>query len=80
MEMTKAKYPRNNKAINAQTFSTSLQQLSGTLDNWLKCREETIQAQIRLLQSCRNDEEINRYKTMGLLNFAGTSFLGRDLR
>ena len=80
MGMTKAKYPRNNKAINAQTFSTSLQQLSGTLDNWLKYREETIQAQIRLLQSCRNDEEINRYKTMGLLNFAGTSLLGRDLR
>jgi len=80
MEMTKAKYPRNNKAINAQTFSTSLQPRSFTLYNWLNSRVESIHAQIRLLQSCRNDEEINRYKTMGLLNFVGTSLLGRDLR
>ena len=77
MEMTKTNYPQNNKT---QTLAISLQHLSGTLDNWIKCREATLQAQIRLLQSCRNDEEINRYKTMGLLNFAGTSLLGRDLR
>ena len=76
--MTKAKYPQNIKATTTKTLSTGLQQLSGTLENWLKCREETMQAQIRLLQSCRNDEEINRYKTMGLLSFAGTSLLGRD--
>ena len=57
MEMTKTNYPQNNKT---QTLAISLQHLSGTLDNWIKCREATLQAQIRLLQSSKNNEEVER--------------------
>ena len=77
MEMTKTNYPQKNKT---QTLAISLQHLSGTLDNWIKCREATLQAQIRLLQSCKNNEEVERYKAQGLLSIEDTSLLGYDLK
>ena len=77
MEMTKTNYPQNNKT---QTLAISLQHLSGTLDNWIKCREATLQAQIRLLQSCKNNEEVERYKAQGLLSIEDTSLLGYGIK
>jgi len=52
-----------------QDLATGLQDLSGTLENWFKCREDRLQAQLRLLESCKSDEDINRFKSEGLLDF-----------
>jgi hypothetical protein len=73
--MTKAKYPRDLKITTetVNSLKTGLEELSGTLEGWLNCRKERLEAQSRLIQSCRNDEEINRYKAEGLLDFKGTS-------
>ena len=50
-----------------------LEDLSGTLENWIKIRAKRIEAQARLLSNCRTEEEINRYKAEGRLNFEGAS-------
>jgi len=71
--MTKAKYPRAIKEDAIKSFAIQPEELGGTLENWLQCRQERMQAQFRLLQSCRSEEEVQRFKAEGLLNFEGTS-------
>ncbi len=73
--MTRAKYPRDFKAATetAKSLKTGFEELSGSLEHWFKCRDERIQAQFRLIQSCRSDEDIERHKAQGLLNFDGPS-------
>ena len=70
--MSKVKYPKaeQNKANN---LAKQVEELSDSLDYWLKCREDRLKAQAKLLQSCKNDDDVRRYKEMGLLNFKGTS-------
>ena len=67
--MSKAKSPRSPQEKPMQELATGLQDLSGTLENWFKCREDRLQAQLRLLESCKSDEDINRFKSEGLLDF-----------
>ena len=67
--MSKAKYPRSPQEKTMQDLATGLQDLSGTLENWFKCREDRLQAQLRLLESFKSDEDINRFKSEGLLDF-----------
>jgi hypothetical protein len=71
--MTQAECPQTIKNNRVKTITTKADNLAGTLENWFKCREERIQAQFRLLHSCHSEEEINRIKALGLLDFEGTS-------
>ncbi len=71
--MTQADCPQTTKSNLVKTVVAKVDDLSGTLENWFKCREERIQAQFRLLHSCQSEEEINRIKALGLLDFEGTS-------
>lgn len=67
--MTKAKYPPGPNEDALKSLATNLREFSSALDNWARARENTFQAQYKLLQSCKNDAEVKRYKAMGLLNF-----------
>jgi uncharacterized protein YaaR (DUF327 family) len=71
--MSKVKYPKAAKQTTVNNLARQVEELSGTLENWLKCREERLNAQAKLLQSCRNSTDVKRYKDMGLLDFEGTS-------
>jgi hypothetical protein len=70
--MSKAKYPPNLKTT--QSLTETLQDFSATLDSWTKARENSFQAQYKLLQSCKDDEELHALKAKGLLNFESTVF------
>ena len=74
-KMSKAKYPKITQEEAMQTLANGIQDLSGTLENWFKCREERIQAQFRLLQCCKTDEEINRFKSEGLFEFESNDLM-----
>lgn len=74
-QMSKAKYPKITQEETMQTLATGVQDLSGTLENWFKCREERIQAQFRLLQCCKTNEEINRFKSEGLFKFESNDLM-----
>jgi hypothetical protein len=71
--MTKLKHPRANKKGETKSVSIRLEEFSGTLENWIHCRQERIQAQLRLLESCRTVEEIDLYKAQGILDYKGTT-------
>ena len=70
--MTNSKYPAI-KVDATKPVVVQIEELAGTLENWIKIREKRIEAQARLLCACRTEEEINRYKAEGLLNFEGPS-------
>jgi hypothetical protein len=72
--MTKAKYPRDLRSVSPQSLADNLKDFSSTLDSWTNAREDNFQAQMQLLQSCKDDEEVKRYKAMGLLNFDSSVF------
>ena len=70
--MTKLNHPRANKKSETKSVPVRLEEFSGTLENWIQCRQERIQAQLRLLESCRTVEEIDLYKAQGILDYEGT--------
>lgn len=72
--MSKVKYPKPAENVTVTNLAKQVEELSGSLESWLKCREDRLKAQVKLLQSCKNDEDVRRYKVMGLLNFKGKSF------
>jgi hypothetical protein len=65
--MSKVRHPQ---AIKESSIKP---EISGTFENWFKCRQDRLKAQANLLQSCTSDADVNRYKAMGLLDFKGTS-------
>ncbi len=71
--MSKTRYPHTNKENAIKPLVTQVEKLSGTLENWLKCREDRMKSQAKLLQVCRTEKDISRFKAMGLLDFEGTS-------
>jgi hypothetical protein len=71
--MSKVRYPQAANENSIKPLTTQVKELAGTLESWLKCREDRLKAQANLLQSCRSDADVKRYKAMGLLDFKGTS-------
>lgn len=71
--MTKSNYPRVIKVVSSKPVVVQFEDLAGTLENLFKVRMKRIEAQARLISSCRTEEEINRYKAEGLLDFEGPS-------
>jgi hypothetical protein len=71
--MSKVRHPQAGKENSVKPIAKQLEELSGTLENWIKCREDRLKAQANLLQSYTSDADVNRYKAMGLLDFKGTS-------
>ncbi len=71
--MSKVKHPQADKENSVKPIAKQLEELSGTLENWLQSRQDRLKAQAKLLQSCKNDNDVKRYKAMGLLDFKGTS-------
>ncbi len=71
--MSKAKYPQP-VTTTAKPVAINIEEVSGTIEAWFKCREERIKAQFKLLHSCKSNEDVNRYKEMGLFDFEGTVF------
>lgn len=67
--MTKAQYPQNPQFNISHSLSTHLQDFSNAFNKWTEARETSLQSQIELLKSCKNDAEVKRYKEMGLLTF-----------
>jgi hypothetical protein len=65
--MTKAKYPSNIKTTH--TLTKNLKDFSATFDSWANARQSSIQAQYQLLQSCKNDQEVQYYKDKGFFKF-----------
>ncbi len=71
--MSKVRHPQPDKENAIKPIAKQLEELSGTLENWLQCRQDRLKAQANLLQSCKSDADVERYKAMGLLDFKGTS-------
>ena len=71
--MTKSNHSRANKKGETKSVSDQLKQLAGTLENLINCREKRIQAQLRLLESCRTVEAIDLYKSQGILDYEGST-------
>lgn len=67
--MTKAEYPQIIKAVPLKSIKTRAEEISSAFDHWVQCRQENHQAQTNLLKSCRDDQDVRRYKSMGLLEF-----------
>lgn len=67
--MTKLIRPQIKNKTPSKSVSARAEELSGALADWLKCRQEKIQAQAKLLQSCKYDNDVNSYKAKGLLNY-----------
>lgn len=67
--MSKAKYPQIIKPVPSKSLKTKAEEVSSAFDHWVKCRQDNHQAQTNLLKSCRDDKDVQRYKSMGLLNF-----------
>ena len=72
--MTKAKYPRDLRSVSPQSLADNLKDFSSTLDSWANAREDNFQAQLQLLQSCKDDDEVKRYKAKGLFKFESSVF------
>jgi hypothetical protein len=66
--MVKTRYPKSIKKEALNAIATSLEDLSGTLENLFDVRQERMQAQLKLIQACRSDTEIRHYKEIGLLS------------
>jgi hypothetical protein len=73
--MTKARHPQAIKRESAQALASKLEDLTGSLENWFQSRQDRLQSQIKLIQSCRSDAEIQRYKDQGLLDFGNENIL-----
>ena len=71
--MTKVNNPPLIKEDALKSVAGHLEDFAGTLENLSKIRMKRIEAQARLISSCRTEEEINRYKAEGLLDFEGPS-------
>jgi hypothetical protein len=78
--MTKAKYPRAIKENVINKLGAQAEELSGSLEHWLQCRQDRLQAQSRLLQSCKTEADVNRYKAEGLLDFGSENILSEITR
>ena len=71
-EMTKVKFSQTINQTTTNSGSNGTERLSGTIENWLQCRQERLRAQFILLHGCRNEKDIELLKTEGFLNFDGT--------
>ena len=78
--MVKARYPQATKKEAIKSIATGLEDFSGSLENWLQCRQDRLQAQSRLLQSCKTEADVNRYKAEGLLDFGSENILSEITR
>ena len=71
--MSKVIFPKATKQTPVNNLARQVEELSETLEDWLKFREARLKAQAKLLQSCQNGADVKRFKDMGLLDFKGTS-------
>lgn len=71
--MTKSNHSRANKKGETESVSVRLEEIAGTLENLIHCRQGRIQAQLRLLENCRTVEAIDLFKTQGILDYKGTT-------
>jgi hypothetical protein len=72
-EMTNSKFSQTINQTITNSSSNVPERFSGTIENWLQCRQERLRAQFILLHGCRSEEDIELLKTKGFLNFDGTS-------
>jgi hypothetical protein len=70
--MTKANFSQTINQTTTNSSSKGAEKLSGTIENWLQCRQERLRAQFKLLHGCRSEEDIEMLKNEGFLNFDGT--------
>jgi hypothetical protein len=73
--MSKAKYPRIHKEEAIKSFAKKVENVAGSLEELFKVRQERMQAQIKLIQACKTDAEIQHYKDIGILNSGNDNFL-----
>jgi hypothetical protein len=71
--MTQIQYPGYIETVATKSIAVNVEENSGGLDIYLKCREKRIQAQIELLNSCKNDADVHRFNAKGLLNFEAST-------
>ena len=71
--MTKMQYPGHIETVATKSIAVHVEENSGGLESYLKCRQKKLQAQIELLNSCKNDADVHRFNAKGLLNFEAST-------